>query len=123
MESFCKIRKQPGIFDNRLRIANEARIWLWVITIADLANVGGTCIPYGRLDGSWRNSSSLNWPKLPTPSKKMLDVFRWYLRKSFCTASLRQLKDTNMPLDNNLGHSNCVDHHSIYEYVQTKEWL
>ena len=123
METFCKIPKQPGTSNGRLRIANEVRIWLRVITIADRVNVGGTCIPRDRLDGSWRNCSSLNWPELPTPSKKMLDTFHWYLRKSCCTTPLRQRKDKNMPLDNRLGHWNCVGNHSIYEYVRTKEWL
>ena len=33
-------------------MANEVRIWLRVMTMADLTNVGDTCIPYGRLDGS-----------------------------------------------------------------------
>ena len=92
MQRFCKLTKSKcvGATVGRLRIANELHIWLQVITVADLANVGGTCIPYGRLDGSWRNCSTLNWPDQPHPSEKMFGVFRGFLRKTFCTKPQRQ---------------------------------
>ena len=70
MEWFCELTKSKcvGATAKRLRTANEVCIWLRVITAADLANVGGTCISYDRLEGSWGNCSTLNWPdKVASP--------------------------------------------------------
>ena len=54
MEQFCELAKNKYVSatPGQLRIANEVRIWLRVITVADLANVGGTCIPHDRLGES-----------------------------------------------------------------------
>ena len=37
-----------------LLCANEARLWLQVICISDLADISGSRIPWDRLNGEWR---------------------------------------------------------------------
>ena len=125
MERFCELTKSKrvGATARGPRIANEVRIWLRAITIADLANVGGTCIPYDRLDESWRNCSTLHWPDQPHPSKKMFGVFWWFLRKPFCPKPQRQHRTINMPLNEHLGKWIPCQRHSVYECTRTSEWL
>ena len=75
MTEFCKLKAKTGTNDNRLRIANEVRMWLRVITVAELADVDGTCISPEKLDGGWRNSSTHLWPNIPRPSEKDVQFF------------------------------------------------
>ena len=84
MEVFCKLNAKTGTSDNRLRIVNEVRLWLRVITIAELADADGACISPEKLDGRWRNDSTPLWPNIPKPSEKMFEIFRLYVRKSLC---------------------------------------
>ena len=56
MEEFCRI---PGITAAKLNKANNVRLWLRVVTIADLTNPQGTHIPNGMLDGTWQGGSDL----------------------------------------------------------------
>ena len=62
MERFFELTKSKCVdaTAGQLRMADKVRIWLRVITVANLANMGGTCIPYNRLDKSWRNCSTLH---------------------------------------------------------------
>ena len=81
MDRFSQVK---GATKHKLRIANECRIFLRVITIAELADINGRFISPDRLDGTWQAKSNLRWPTQCKPTKKMWDVFRWFLRKSFC---------------------------------------
>ena len=60
-------------------------MWLRVITVAELADADGACISPEKLDGRWRNDSTLLWPNVPKPSEKMFEIFRLYVRKSLCS--------------------------------------
>ena len=51
LEMFCKLRAKTGTSDNRLRIANEVRMWLRVITVAELADANGAYTSPKKLDG------------------------------------------------------------------------
>ena len=42
-----------GITDKMLRRANEARIWMRVVTIADIAHVSGKYIADNMMTGEW----------------------------------------------------------------------
>ena len=64
MEEFCRI---PGISTGRLMKAKNVRLYLRVITIADLENPQGTHICDGMLDGSWQSGLDLLWPEIPCP--------------------------------------------------------
>ena len=56
MEEFTRIK---GITRAELIRANQVRLYLRVITIADLAHPNGQYIPDGMLDGSWQAGSDL----------------------------------------------------------------
>ena len=62
MEVFCRMRQQKGTSDSKLHQVNRVRIWLRVITIAELANPDGACISPEKFTGNWRNDSTLTWP-------------------------------------------------------------
>ena len=53
----------------------------------------------------------------------MFGVFRWFLRKTFCTNPQCQHRTTNMPLDEHLGRWILCLRHSVYEYTRTSKWL
>ena len=52
MKAFTLI---PGISKAQLRKANFCRLWMRVITIADMCNICGTTIPGNRLNGKWQS--------------------------------------------------------------------
>ena len=56
MSRFAQVK---GATEHKLRIANECRLFLRVITIAELANVDGRFISPDRLDGSWQAQSTI----------------------------------------------------------------
>ena len=92
--------KCPQISRAMLRQANAVRLYLRVITIADLADVGGSYIPAGILTGEWQAGSDLKWPYQPLPPKSFWSVFRRCLRLTFCT---------NTPLHSQPRHSLTLD--------------
>jgi hypothetical protein len=82
MERFVQI---PNITRAELRRANAVRLYLRVVTIADLADVGGSYIPAGMLNGDWQAGSDLKWPFQPMPPKPFWRTFRHCLQRTFCT--------------------------------------
>ena len=58
MKKFCELRTKTGTSDNRLRMANEVRMWLRVITVAELADADSACISPEKLDERWINDST-----------------------------------------------------------------
>lgn len=75
----------PQISRAMLRQANAVRLYLRVVTIADLADAGGTFIPAGMLTGKWQAGSDLKWPYQPLPPAKFWSAFRRCLRLTFST--------------------------------------
>ena len=67
MEAF--VQHEPKIKTGDLKAANTCRLFLRVVTIAELANIDGTTIDNERLEGKWRAQSSLIWSRqcAPTP--------------------------------------------------------
>jgi hypothetical protein len=51
MEAFLEI---PGITPATLRQANAVRLFLWVISIVDITDIGGTFIPADTHGGKWQ---------------------------------------------------------------------
>ena len=83
---------------------NEVRIYLRVVTIADLADEEGEYIPDGMLCGDWQAGSDLKWPRQPEPGKKSWALFQKCLRHAFCTGtSPWQRPYHGMNLDRKLG--------------------
>ena len=101
MEGFLRI---PGIKRATLRQANSVRLYLRVVTIADLSDVGGTYIPANMLDGSWQAGSDIKWPYQPIPPKRFWTTFRRCLRLAFCSRTPPyQRASHSMDLDTPLG--------------------
>ena len=101
MEVFSHIK---GITQGQLEKLNEVRLFLRVITIADLANPDGTHIPDGMLVGDWQAGSDLLWPERPKPLKAWWALFRKCLRLTLCkTTNPHQKPAYSMALDKKLG--------------------
>ena len=66
----------PKISLSMLIKANECRIHLRVITIAELADINGSTISFDKLNGRWRAISALEWPNQPPPSKQHWAAWR-----------------------------------------------
>ena len=81
MECFSHI---PGITRAKLRRANAVRLYLRVFSVADIADIPGTHIRDGMLQGDWQAGSDLLWPYQPKPPKVFWACFRWCLRQSVC---------------------------------------
>ena len=59
MERFVQIHK---VTRRHLERANAVRLYLWVVTIADLAHTLGSFIPDNTLTGEWQAGSDFEWP-------------------------------------------------------------
>ena len=100
MEAFNNI---PGITRAKLRQANSVRLYLRVVTVADLCDVQGTHIRDGMLQGDWQAGSDFKWPYQPRPPKPFWATFRWCLRQTFCTSTCpNQPASYSMKLDSPL---------------------
>jgi ribonuclease HI len=122
MAAFLKVRAS-GASLPRLQLANEYRMWLRVITVADMADYNGTRISPEKLNGTWRAPSSLKgWPNLPRPSEKMKEAFWFYLRHSICSRPGRASKNRPLPLDDHLGPWIEADRHIQHEFYRTETW-
>jgi hypothetical protein len=73
----------PGITENTLKLLNYVRLYLRVITLADIANEQGNMIPGQRFSGSWQAKSIITWPEIPCPPIKLLNLFRCFCQRTF----------------------------------------
>ena len=84
--------------------ANNARLYLRVITIADLASEKGHYIPDGRFDGTFQAGSDLLFPDIPCPPRKDLALLKQCIQRTFCIfAPPYQRLAYSLPLDKPLG--------------------
>lgn len=94
----------PGVKTSQLRQANTVRLYLRVVTLADICDPTGQYIPSGMLTGDWQAGSDLKWPFQPCPPKSYFATFRRLLRKSFCTSvPIHHHHADSMELDRPLG--------------------
>jgi hypothetical protein len=94
----------PRVTRSQLRQANMVRLYLRIITIADLCDPTGTYVPSGMLNGDWRAGSDLQWPYQPLPPKSYFRTFRRLLQRTFCTnAPLHHHYNDSLNLDRPLG--------------------
>jgi hypothetical protein len=101
MDRFTQI---PGITRAELRQANAVRLYMRVLTIADLAHPTREFIPDGMLTGRWQAGSDFYWPYQTLPPPGFRAVFRRCFRLTFCmTTSPRQPIENGMDLDKKLG--------------------
>ena len=62
--------------------ASWCRLYICVITIADLAHKHGRFIPSRRMTGSWRAQSPLNWPDIPQTAPEYFAAFQWCIYRT-----------------------------------------
>ena len=122
MEAFATCQDKQ-ITKHKLRLANECRLRMHVITVADLADENGRQISPHKLNGEWKAESDLKWPNLPPPTQKMIEAFRLCLRKTICAKPSRVLKQLPMKLDTPLGKWIKAPRHRHYDHYRTEEWL
>ncbi len=117
MDRFLRI---PGITTAQLHRANAVRLYLRVLTIADLAHPSGTFIPDGNLSGDWQGGSDLHWPLQLKPPPLFWAEFRPCIWRSFCTtAASHQPIHYGMDLDIHLGKWLPVVRHSWFEVYKS----
>ena len=118
MERFAQC---PLISRAMLRKANAVRIYLRVITIADLADVRGSFIPAGILTGKWQAGSDLKWPYQPLPPATFWSAFRRCLRLTFSTKTPPYHHPTHsLDLDCRLGKWSEVPRNTWYNAYRSK---
>lgn len=101
MDKFLQI---PGITRVELRQANAVRMYMRILTIADIADPSGEFIPDGMLVGEWQAGTDMFWPFQTCPPPAFWATFRRCLRLTFCTStSPHQPIENGMDLDKKLG--------------------
>jgi len=121
MERFLTIK---GITTAQLRRANTVRLYLRVVTIADLCDPTGSYIPGGMLTGDWQAGSDLLWPHQPLPPKPYFATFRRLLRLTFCSNTpIDHYYLDSMRLDISLGPWLSVPRTTWFPVYRTKDTL
>jgi hypothetical protein len=108
-----------NISEQTLRILNYVRLFLRVITIADIANEQGTIIPGQRFSGSWQAKSIITWPEIPKPPPKYLTMFRRYCQQIFGSTSDGKRRYNAITLKQPLGPWLKVPRHTLYDSYLT----
>ena len=116
MKAFANIL---GVTTSKLEKANFCRLYLRIITLADLASERGDTIPGNRMDGKWRAESTIQWPLLPCPPPNYWEAFRWCVRKAFVTQRRAGRLNKQVILDKPLGSWKDVDRHIQHQYYRT----
>ena len=91
-------------------------VYLWVLTIADLADPSGKFIPDGMLTGRWQAGLDLHWPYQRLPPARFWATFRKCLRRTLYTTTVpTQPADNGMDLDRPLGRWFLVPRHTWFD--------
>lgn len=72
MEAFARL---DWVTPKKLEKINTVRLCLKVVTIANLADEGGTYIPNGMLCGNWQVGSDLHRPAQSCPPQSLLQSY------------------------------------------------
>ncbi len=108
-----------GITDGKLAKANWCRIYLRVITLANIASERGDVIPGDRMNGKWRAKSNLEWPDIPCPPSSYWSIFRWCMRKAFANTTRPGRLVKPVRLDRSLQSWLPVERHIEYQFYRT----
>jgi hypothetical protein len=99
MERFAS---NPNITPVMLIYANEFRIWMRIISLAQLSSMEG--IDRIRNNSEWRaQSEGINWPNVREPTNKHRAAFRKCLRLEFCSNAPQSCMTVDYQLDYPLG--------------------
>ena len=102
--------------------ANACRLFLRVITLADISTMDGRSICAHSISGTMRAPSKLNWPEQPRPPIGAFDVFRWLLKRAFCLKPKMTKITNDIPLDVKLGKWLKTDRHCVYPLYINSEF-
>jgi len=117
MEAFIRRKIKPSI----LRKLNAVRIYMRVITLADLVVENGEYIGNTTLGGNFVAGSDWRWPQTPCPPKKWFSLFRRCIRETFCNRLDSRHHHTNsMELDIPLGKWFPVKRNTWYDCYRGK---
>jgi hypothetical protein len=121
MEAFTSI---PGISRAILRRTNAVRVYLRVVTLADLVDTSGTYIPADLLNGKWQAGSDLKWPYQPNPPQTFWRAFRYCLRTAFCSKITGHIRaHHSLQLDKQLGTWLPVQRNTWFSMYRTQDSL
>jgi len=121
MERFTAI---PRITTGQLKQANTVRLYLRVISIADLTDPEGSTIPDGMLTGDWQAGSDLLWPDIPCPPKWYWATFCKCILATFSTRAPRyQPAHFSIRLDINLESWHAVPRNTWYPCYKSDSQL
>lgn len=110
----------PRLTRSQLQQANAVRLYLRVLTIADLADPTGQFIPDGNMSGNWQGGSDIHWPYQPKPPKRFWATFQRCIGLTFCSStSPHQPAHYGMDLDTPLGKWFPVPRHSWFDVYRS----
>jgi hypothetical protein len=113
------LMKIPGITKGKLEKLNYVRLFLRIITIADLTNKQGTIIPGYKFSGRWQANSSFNWPQIPAPPLHYLTMFRSALKRVIGKPNDGNKRYNAIMLRIKLGTWFQTERHINHEFVRT----
>ncbi|EJK60899.1 hypothetical protein THAOC_18684 [Thalassiosira oceanica] len=119
MEAFCRL---PRVKPREIKDANHCRLFLRAITLSDITDMNGDCIPLEYLEGRARLDSPLLWPRQPQPTKKMWTTFRRLIREAFCSDHNFR-RGEPYELDSPLGRWRHAPVHSYHDAYRTDDRL
>ena len=102
---------------------NYVRLYLRVITIADLCNELGTIIPANRFSGKWQATSTLNWPQIPPPPASALSQFRNFLQRQLGSSTDGKQRRNSIKLSHPLGTWHHVPRHIQHPAYRTQSHI
>ncbi|KAL7551610.1 hypothetical protein ACHAWF_018082 [Thalassiosira exigua] len=118
MERFAT---HPRATKGQLEKLNAVRLYMRVVTVADLADPTGRFIPDGMLTGEWQAGTDLQWPTQDLPPKRHWALFRKYLRETFCRGtSAHQPVRYGMALTTPLGDWLPVPRNTWFQCYRTR---
>ena len=121
MERFARVR---GATRRELEKVNAVRLYLRVITIADLTHPLGGYIPDGMLTGDWQAGSDLEWPHQPCPPRLHWALFQKFLKLTFFQkVASHQRANYSLELDFPLGKWYPVTRNTWFSSYKTETEL
>ena len=107
------------------KLANECRIWMQVICVSELADIGGISIPIEKLQGQWqaRPDSGITWSNQPKPTKAHWSALRRCLRQTFYTKASPWQQSGSYKLDVEMGPWFIVPRHILYDSYASKSHI
>jgi hypothetical protein len=115
--------KIAGMTKGKLEKLNYVRLFLRVITVADITDEQGTIISGHRFSGKWQANSSLDWPEIPAPPPHYLTMFRSALKQAIGKPTDGHKRQNAITLKNKLGTWYQTEQHFNHEFVRTDTQL